>query len=239
MLPSPNFDDRPDSAVIDTLVFHYTGMKSAEEALARLCDPAAKVSAHYMIDEAGEITPLVAEEKRAWHAGVSHWAGRDSVNDVSIGIELVNPGHEFGYEPFTDRQLDSLMLLSHELLERWPIEARNVVGHSDIAPSRKEDPGEFFPWELMALDNIGLWPDLPGEAPEDEVLAKPGDEGGIVSEFQDKLTRYGYGVKVDGNYSLQTSYVVKAFQRHFMPARLGEPWSEIEMLFISQLLEQL
>ena len=156
--PSPNFDPRPDGAVIDMLVLHYTGMAEAAAALERLCDAAAKVSCHYFIGEDGEIYRLVVEEYRAWHAGVSFWRGATDCNARSIGIELQNPGHEFGYRNFTEAQMQSLERLALDILSRHPIPPGNVLGHSDIAPARKMDPGERFDWQRLAARNIGIWP---------------------------------------------------------------------------------
>ena len=156
-MPSPNQDDR-GGAAIDMLVLHYTGMITAEAALSRLCDPAAKVSAHYTIDEDGTIYAHVPEARRAWHAGVSFWAGKRNVNARSIGIELVNPGHEFGYRAFPRSQIAALIDLCRDILARHPIPAARVLGHSDVAPARKEDPGELFPWAQLAEAGIGLWP---------------------------------------------------------------------------------
>ena len=206
--PSPNHDARP--AGVDMLVLHYTGMKTAEEALARLCDPAAKVSAHYTVDEAGRIYRHVAEERRAWHAGVSFWAGRASVNDVSVGIELVNPGHEFGYVPFTDDQVAALIDLAQDIVRRHAIPARRVLGHSDVAPARKTDPGELFPWKLLADFGIGAWP----------VLSSPVRGRGVAlgategAEFAKDLSRFGYATDVP------LEAVITAFQRHFRPGRI-------------------
>ena len=143
--PSPNFDARPADTPVDMLVVHYTGMESAEAALARLCDAQAKVSAHYVIDEDGTVISLVAEDDRAWHAGESFWRGETAVNGRSVGVELVNPGDEFGYRDFPDAQMAALEQLAKDILARHPIEHRNVVGHSDVAPLRKTDPGELFP----------------------------------------------------------------------------------------------
>ncbi|HEY5348068.1 MAG TPA: N-acetylmuramoyl-L-alanine amidase, partial [Rhizomicrobium sp.] len=157
VLQSPNQDARPDGAVIDMLVLHYTGMQSAEAALARLCDPAAKVSAHYTIDRKGHVYAHVAEERRAWHAGVSCWAGARDINSHSIGIELVNPGHEFGYVAFSDAQIAALTELAHGILARHPIPRARALAHSDVAPMRKMDPGELFPWQHLAGQGIGLW----------------------------------------------------------------------------------
>ena len=192
--PSPNHDAR--GAGIDMLVLHYTGMVSGEAALSRLCDPEARVSAHYMIDEDGTIFALVPEDRRAWHAGVSYWAGQTNINARSIGIELVNPGHEFGYRAFPATQIAALTTLCHSILVRHPIPSARVLGHSDVAPARKEDPGELFPWEKLAAAGIGLWPKP--AAPVDDVM-----EG---------LARWGY------DPSLPQDVLVTAFQRHFRPA---------------------
>lgn len=200
--PSPNHDAR--DAPVDMLVLHYTGMKRADEALARLCDPAAKVSAHYTIDRDGSVYAHVPEERRAWHAGASHWAGRSGVNGCSIGIELVNPGHEFGYVPFTDDQITSLIELAQGILSRHAIPARRVLGHSDVAPARKTDPGELFPWKHLAERGIGLWPAAQGaKAPEQ-------------NDFAAALGRFGYGVPPQVDVPLEA--VIKAFQRHFRPS---------------------
>lgn len=192
---SPNFQPRPDGTVIDMLVLHYTGMRSAEAALERLCDPASEVSAHYLIDEAGKVFALVDEPDRAWHAGVSSWRGEPNVNSRSIGIELVNPGHEFGYRPFPSAQMAALADLAHGILARWPIPARNVVGHSDVAPRRKQDPGELFDWYWLAQRGIGLWP-------------KPGHSE--VGEAAALLAEYGYDIA-------DPTAALVAFQRHFRP----------------------
>lgn len=163
--PSPNFDARPAATTIDMLVIHYTGMRDAAAALERLRDAAAKVSSHYFIDEDGAVYRLVDETGRAWHAGVSSWRGTTDCNARSIGIELQNPGHEFGYRDFPDTQMRALEGLALDILSRHPIPPVNVVGHSDIAPARKMDPGERFDWKRLAARNIGIWP---GPASEQE-----------------------------------------------------------------------
>jgi N-acetylmuramoyl-L-alanine amidase len=155
-LPSPNCDERP--CAIDMLVLHYTGMKSAAEAVARLRDPVSKVSSHYVVDEDGSVLRLVPEHLRAFHAGVSYWRGRRVLNDPSVGIEIVNPGHEWGYRAFPAAQMDAVRALCLEILGRHAIPAHNVVAHSDIAPTRKQDPGELFDWEGLAKAGIGVWP---------------------------------------------------------------------------------
>jgi len=200
--PSPNFEPRPEGAVVDMLVVHYTGMRSAEAALDRLRDPAAKVSAHYLIDEDGTLHRLVAEEMRAWHAGVSHWRGATDINSRSIGIELVNPGHEFGYRAFPEAQIAAFRELALDILARHPIPAGNVVGHSDVAPTRKTDPGEFFPWQEMAAAGIGLWP-----AEADHLEMDTAALGAMLADI-------GYDVA-------DFPAALKAFQRHFRPERVN------------------
>ena len=199
-MPSPNFDTRGD-APIDMLVLHYTGMKSAKEALDRLCDPAAKVSAHYTIDEDGTVYVHVPEARRAWHAGAAHWAGASDINARSIGIELVNPGHEFGYREFPDTQIAALTTLCHSILMRHPIPSWRVLGHSDVAPARKEDPGELFPWQQLAKAGVGLWPQA--------VSSELGAEA---------LARFGY------DPDASQDKVITAFQRHFRPKMLDGEW---------------
>ncbi len=207
--PSPNVDGRPPATSIDMLVLHYTGMESAEAALEKLCDPAAKVSAHYMIDEDGAVTALVGEDQRAWHAGVAFWRGETDINACSVGIELVNPGHEFGYRDFPGAQMAALKDLALGILVRHSIPARNVVGHSDIAPGRKTDPGERFDWASLAAAGIGVWP---GDAePPDSQFARSGEAGeGQVLEW---LADYGYDVT-------DPAQAMTAFQRHFCPKTL-------------------
>lgn len=207
--PSPNFDARPGDGSIDMLILHYTGMRSAAEALDRLCDPAAKVSAHYLIEEDGAVSRLVAEENRAWHAGVSFWRGRSDINAASIGIELVNPGHEFGYRPFPEPQMAALETLAISILARHPIPARHVLGHSDVAPLRKQDPGEYFDWPRLARAGIGFWPDFAGIR-----VAPPRS----VAAIQALLERIGFDCPPTGALDPETTAVLTAFQRHYRPA---------------------
>lgn len=192
--PSPNASARRGDAPIDMLVLHYTGMPTGAAALNRLCDPAAQASAHYVIEEDGTVYRLVPEEKRAWHAGLASWRGERDVNSRSIGIELVNPGHQFIYRNFPEAQIASLKALAEDILGRHPIPARNVVGHSDIAPDRKLDPGERLDWQDLARDGIGLWPDAPQRL--------EGDLFDLLGEF---------------GYDTGARQVVSAFQRHFRP----------------------
>ncbi|MBT5047062.1 MAG: N-acetylmuramoyl-L-alanine amidase [Rhodospirillaceae bacterium] len=195
--PSPNTDDRPANGTIDILLLHYTGMQSAGASLERLCDPEAKVSAHYLIDEDGTVYGLVDEARRAWHAGVSYWEGATDINARSIGIELQNPGHEFGYRPFPEAQMVSLMDLCHGILTRHPIPPDRVLAHSDVAPQRKEDPGELFNWKRLAEAGIGRLPNTAVTA------ADPDDQ-----EARTRLTGIGY----DPEAPLDA--VITAFQRH-------------------------
>ncbi len=189
-LPSPNHDSR-DGCAVDMLVLHYTGMRSCSSALDRLIDPAAKVSAHYVVDEEGSIWQLVQEDMRAWHAGKSFWRGATNINQRSIGIEIVNPGHEFGYRPFPIAQMQSVIHLCKDILNRHAIPAENVVGHSDIAPARKQDPGELFDWQWFAREGIGIWP-FPSEV------------------STQALADYGYDVSDE-------KAAMVAFKRHFLP----------------------
>ncbi len=202
--PSPNFDARPEGQAIDILLLHYTGMESATAAIARMCDETAKVSAHYCIDEDGTLYRLVPEDKRAWHAGVASWAEAGDINARAIGIELVNPGHEFGYRPFPDAQMATLIDLAGEILARHPVPASRVLGHADVAPLRKQDPGELFDWARLAAAGIGLWPGA----------AEPCDPPD-AAETRRQLAGFGYGYLDD-----HPAAVVRAFQRHFRPAKL-------------------
>lgn len=219
--PSPNFDTRHGQAV-DLLVFHYTDMLSCEEAVARLCDKEAQVSAHYVVSEAGEIFKLVEEENRAWHAGESHWRGSNNVNARSVGIEICNPGHSHGYVDFPMRQMKSVVKLAQEIIARHHIPARNVVGHSDIAFLRKDDPGEKFDWQSCARQGVGLFPfearDMHG------IEFKRGDKGKDVTRLQTALSNWGYGLKLDGDYGEKTEKCVIAFQRHYRPGNLDGVW---------------
>jgi N-acetylmuramoyl-L-alanine amidase len=210
--PSPNHNDRKGAA-IDMLVLHYTGMKTAEGALAKLCDAEAKVSAHYTADEDGTVYAHVPEDRRAWHAGIAYWAGATDINACSIGVEIVNPGHEYGYRAFPDAQIAALIPLCQDILARHAIPAARVLGHSDVAPARKEDPGELFPWQRLAGQGIGLWPQ-----------AGSGDLG------PEALSRFGY----DSNAPQEK--VITAFQRHFRPQKLDGQWdSECARLLASLL----
>lgn len=204
--PSPNHDSRNGRA-IDMIVIHYTGMESAALSLERLCDRDAKVSAHYLIDESGNVVRLVAEERRAWHAGVAFWRGETDVNARSIGIELQNPGHEFGYRPFPEAQIAALIGLAAEIAGRHSVSPEGVQGHSDVAPTRKQDPGELFPWPRLARHGLGLWPDE-WDAPD--ALSESG--AGAA------LARIGYGWTEGPD--ADAAAVIRAFQRRYRPARI-------------------
>ena len=212
--PSPNFDAR--TAPPDMIVLHYTGMPTGESALAKMCDPEAKVSAHYMVEEDGRIFSLVPEERRAWHAGKSFWKGETNINAVSVGIEIVNPGHEFGYREFPDAQIEALADLIADVRSRWQIPDARILGHSDVAPDRKEDPGELFPWKHLSELGHGLWVDV-GAAPG-APLAE-GDEGAGVFALQAGLTRLGYDCAPSGKFDAETAAVIRAFQRHWLQSR--------------------
>ncbi len=202
--PSPNHDAR--QRVLDMLVLHYTGMETGEAALARLCDPAAKVSAHYLVREDGVIVAMVPEDRRAWHAGVSRWQGDDDLNSRAIGVEIVNGGHDFpdtqGRLPaYPDIQIRAVMSLCEAILQRWPIPSTRIVGHSDIAPTRKRDPGEHFPWQRLAGRGIGLWP---------HVQATP-----LEGDYGPALSAIGYDTS-------DLPAALNAFQRRFVPHRLDQ-----------------
>lgn len=208
-LPSPNHGPRRGGKRADMLVLHYTGMKSLEAALDRLCDPGAEVGAHYLVARDGRVFRLVDEGRRAWHAGVSYWAGERDVNSRSIGIELENPGHEFGYRPFPAKQIRALTVLARGIVKRHGIAKRRVLGHSDVAPKRKIDPGEKFPWRALARAGIGYWPGPSSRKPAVDIAA-----------MQRALRAFGYEIAATGRMDAQTKAVLSAFQRHFRPKRV-------------------
>jgi len=212
--PSPNFDAR--TAPPDMIVLHYTGMPTGEAALERMRDPEAKVSAHYMVEEDGRIFSLVPDERRAWHAGKSFWKGATDINAVSVGIEIVNPGHEFGYRKFPEAQIEAVIDLIADVRSRWTIPDSRILGHSDVAPDRKEDPGELFPWKRLAEAGHGLWVES-GAAPG-AALAE-GEEGLGVLALQAGLSRLGYDCPPTGRFDANTTVVVRAFQRHWLQTR--------------------
>jgi N-acetylmuramoyl-L-alanine amidase len=210
-LPSPNHDER--GGPVDMLILHYTGMQTAQDALDRLRDPVAAVSSHYVVDEDGTVFRLVPEERRAWHAGVSYWRGHSALNARSVGVEIVNPGHQWGYRDFSALQMAAVCDLCLGILARHAIPARNVVAHSDVAPDRKEDPGERFDWRGLAENGVGLWPagavglGTTG-AVRDAVTLRP---------VRAALADIGYRVTPEGALDPALSTVLRAFQRHWRP----------------------
>lgn len=221
--PSTNFDDRGGQPV-DMLVLHYTDMLSTDAAIAQLCDPAARVSAHYVVSEAGEVATLVEESQRAWHAGESSWRGHANVNARSIGIEIANPGHSHGYVPFPAVQMQAVTALCQEIIARHAIPPRNVVGHSDVAFLRKMDPGELFDWPGLARAGVGVFP-FEAQPMVGSDLVR-GDNGKKVIRLQTALANWGYGLKLDGDYGAKTEQCVIAFQRHYRPADIRGVWDD-------------
>jgi len=215
---SPNIEPRRGGARPDMIVLHYTGMDSAAAACAWLCDSRSEVSCHYLVGADGEITQMVGEEMRAWHAGASSWDRDCDVNSRSIGIEIHNPGHVLGYREFSDVQMEAVIALCHDILGRHDVEARHILAHSDVAPARKIDPGEKFDWQRLHAAGIGNWV-TPAPLRDGSVL-QVGDAGDDVADLQAKLSRYGYGIELSRNYDVQTKTVVQAFQRHFRPAHI-------------------
>jgi N-acetylmuramoyl-L-alanine amidase len=218
VVPAVNREPRRGKAAPDMLLMHYTGMASAERAIAWLAGGDSRVSCHYVVDEAGRITQLVPEAERAWHAGVSAWHGETDLNSASIGIEIHNPGHEDGYWDFPPAQIDAVLRLCVDIVGRHRIAPTRVLAHSDVAPLRKIDPGEKFPWETLFDAGVGAWvPSSPVRA-EDRGLG-PGDEGAAIAAAQTLFSAYGYEIPLEGRYDHATEHVVRAFQRHFRPAR--------------------
>lgn len=196
--PSPHFNERASS--VDSIIIHYTDMPSAADALAWLCNPASNVSAHYMIDEQGQLYHLVNEDKRAWHAGESYWQGCTDMNSCSVGIELANTGHSFGHTPFPEAQIEVLLRVCEKISKEWGIPASRVLGHSDIAPQRKQDPGHLFPWETLAREGLGLWPESVNHVLEPERTIE-------------SLGTIGFE-------TLSPTHALLAFQRHFQPHKI-------------------
>lgn len=221
--PSPNFDSRGDQQV-DMLVLHYTDMLTTEAAVAQLQNPESKVSAHYVVSEKGEIFSLVEEADRAWHAGESHWRGHNNINARSIGIEIANRGHSHGYTEFPSAQMAAVTILCHEILNRHDIPARNVVGHSDVAFLRKQDPGHLFDWQHLAREQIGIFP-FDARPMVGSALGR-GDSGTKVTRLQTSLSNWGYGLRLDGDYGEKTEKCVTAFQRHYRPGNIDGQWDD-------------
>lgn len=216
--PALNLNERVDIEAPDILVLHYTGMPSGDQALNWLCVEESQVSCHYLIHDDGRIVQMVSENKRAWHAGKSSWHGYEDINSRSIGIEIVNPGHDYGYPAFPDVQMEAVLELCQDILGRHKIAARNVVAHSDIAPMRKQDPGEKFSWKLLHERGIGHW------VSESEVSGgrffQLGDSGQPVEALQSLLSVYGYGLDVNGQFDELTKACIIAFQRHYRQSKV-------------------
>jgi N-acetylmuramoyl-L-alanine amidase len=216
---SPNHGERKLGGKPDMLVLHYTGMADTDSAIAKLCSPASEVSAHYVVLEDGYIIQCVPETRRAWHAGAALWEGEADINSCSIGIEIANPGHSHGYPDFPKRQIAAVTALCRSIYTRYRIPAWRVLGHSDVAPSRKQDPGEKFPWRTLHDAGIGLW-----VRPAPVVAGGPalafGESDPAIAEIQGLLAKYGYDVPSTGEFDSATRDVIAAFQRHFRPARV-------------------
>ncbi|SFG59090.1 N-acetylmuramoyl-L-alanine amidase [Methylobacterium gossipiicola] len=215
--PSPNHGERR-SGPVDLLILHYTGMDGAAAALQRLANPVAEVSAHYVVLEDGRVVQMVPEGRRAWHAGQGSWAGLSDINSRSLGIEIVNGGHAGGLPAYPEAQIAAVIDLCHDLTTRWSIPPQRVLAHSDIAPERKEDPGEHFPWDRLARAGIGHWV-APTPIRDGRFFAE-GDAGQPVEALQAMFVLYGYDLPVTGAFDARTKAVVTAFQRHFRPARV-------------------
>ncbi|MTI45448.1 N-acetylmuramoyl-L-alanine amidase [Roseibium hamelinense] len=235
--PSPNHGERPDGQAIDMLILHYTGMETPEAALRRLCDPRAEVSAHYLVYEDGQIDQLVPESRRAWHAGKSAWKGAEDVNSRSIGIEIVNPGHQGDYPDFPEAQIACAIDLAKDIVSRHAIPPWNVLAHSDIAPDRKLDPGEKFPWDRFAAAGVGHFVTPSGMA--GNLFMQEGDEGQPVEAIQSMLALYGYPVPINGIFDASTRMVVAAFQRHFRPSKVDGIVDQSTVQTLYGLLERL
>lgn len=215
VLESPNFDERKSNTKLQFLILHYTGMDTGEAALQRLSDPQAKVSSHYVVCEDGRVIQMVREKDRAWHAGESMWRGLDDINSRSIGIEIVNAGPVGNYPDFPDKQITSVIALCKDIIARHNIEQRYILGHSDIAPQRKQDPGEKFPWERLYHEGVGHW--VKPAAISGGRFMTMGEKGRPVEAFQALLSLYGYSVTINSVFDECTKNVTLAFQRHFRP----------------------
>jgi N-acetylmuramoyl-L-alanine amidase len=216
--PSPNVEPRQKGKAVRILLLHYTGMESAEKARAWLCNPASKVSCHYLIDEDGRITQMIDEDLRAWHAGQSVWKGERDINSSSIGIEIHNPGHDRDYTDFPEKQMAAVVALGRDIVRRHAIRPEHVLAHSDVAPRRKVDPGEKFDWKRLHEQGLGHW--VPPHRLGGGQFLQQGDSGEAVEALQAMLALYGYGVEITGEFGGETKSVVAAFQRHFRPVRV-------------------
>jgi N-acetylmuramoyl-L-alanine amidase len=218
VFPSPNHGERRDGRRPTMLILHYTGMPDEGDALQWLCNPVSQVSAHYFVFEDGRVVQMVPEARRAWHAGISFWDGETDVNSGSIGVEIANPGHPGGLPPFGDEQIESVIALAKDIATRWRIAPERVLAHSDVAPGRKQDPGERFPWERLHRAGVGHW--VPPAPIRDGRFFSRGDRGMPIEALQAMLAMYGYGLRITGAFDDDTETVVTAFQRHFRPERV-------------------
>ena len=234
---SPNFGPRAGVSRPDMIVLHYTGMKTGAAAEAWLCTPESQVSSHYLVHEDGRVVQMVRESDRAWHAGKSSWHGVTDVNSHSIGIEIVNPGHEFGYRGFPRRQTAAVIELCTGIIVRNGILPQRVLAHSDVAPGRKIDPGEKFPWRKLAEAGVGHFV-APARSGGKPVLGAD-DSGAAVDELQSMLSLYGYRIDITGVFDQQTGVVVAAFQRHFRPRRIDGLADRSTVDTLGRLLEAL
>ncbi len=216
--PSPNFGERRDGLRPDIILLHYTGMASGADAEAWLANPVSEVSSHYVVRENGTVVQMVPEAARAWHAGAGSWCGKGDINSRSIGIEIVNGGHDYGLPDFPEAQIDAVIALCGDIAARWTIAQQRVLGHSDIAPGRKVDPGERFPWDVLHDAGIGHWVE-PAPLSGGRFIST-GEAGQPVEALQSMLALYGYGVEINGVFDDATERCVAAFQRHFRPAKV-------------------
>jgi len=236
--PSPNCGERLNGAKPAILLMHYTGMSSARKAISWLADPKSGVSCHYVVDETGTITQMVSEQARAWHAGRSFWQGETDINSCSIGIEIQNPGHQDGYQDFPAAQMAAVLALSQDILARHGILNQRVLAHSDIAPTRKIDPGEKFDWRYLADNGVGHWVS-PQPIDRCDLGLEKGLKAPEVLKMQKLLEQYGFGVETTGVLDDKTALVVRAFQLHFRPQRIDGRIDESSVRTLERLIETL
>lgn len=234
--PSPNFEPRRHGLKPSILLMHYTGMPSCEKAIDWLSRPESRVSSHYVVDTEGNITQLVGEKMRAWHAGVAIWHGETDINSISIGIEIHNPGHGDNYCAFPDRQMQAVADLSREIIARWQIEPEGVLAHSDVAPGRKIDPGEKFDWAGLAAAGVGRWVKPVPAGPLIAAHSRQASEE-TIARIQKLLASYGYGIKIDGRLGTRSRHVLSAFQLHFRPERVDGVIDASTIATLERLLE--
>lgn len=245
--PSPNHGERAGGALPDMLILHYTGLHPdhadvwladpGAAALNWLCNRESNVSCHYLIETDGRIIQLVPETRRAWHAGISCWKGQQDINSASIGIEIVNLGYDHGLPPYPAVQIDAVIRLCKDILQRRNISPERVLAHSDIAPDRKGDPGEHFPWDKLHTEGIGIWADPPSLEKSAKPTLQPGQTGEAVRALQQSLSDFGYAIAVSGEYNLATEKTVRAFQRHFRQEKCDGSADPATLLTLQKLLQ--